>query len=376
MPNKLRILQIIPTLDRSGAEKQMVALAKGLPRDRFEVEVVALARLGPFEAELRSAGIPVALEKKRWKFDPLCISALARRIRKGGFDIVQTWIFAANVHGRLAAFRARTPAVIATEMAVDLWKSRVHLAIDRRLARRTDAVVGNSQAVVEFYRSAGVRADRLVMIHSGIACESAARVESREAIRAPLGVSASDPLILFAGRLAEQKRVADLLFALDLLQHVRDDVKTWIVGSGPLERELKERARAHRLEAKVSFLGHRADVPRLLSAADVCVLPSAYEGLPNIVLEAMCSEVPVVATAAPGTTELIEDGVSGLLVPVGKPAELTRAMRKIILDPELGRRLAGAAKARVTAEFSAAKMAAEFAALYERLAEAKRQRVS
>ena len=122
-------------------------------------------------------------------------------------------------------------------------------------------------------------------------------------------------LVLFAGRLAEQKRVDDLLKALDLLQHVQPNVCTLIAGDGPLRDRLEESARTYHLDGRVQFLGHREDVPQLLAAADLVVLPSAYEGLPNVVLEAMRFHKPVVATAAPGTTEVIVDGHDGTTSP-------------------------------------------------------------
>ena len=95
----------------------------------------------------------------------------------------------------------------------------------------------------------------------------------------------------------------------------------------------------YHLDGRVRFLGHRDDVPRLLAAADLVVLPSAYEGLPNLVLEAMRFGKPVVATAAPGTTEVVVDGQTGVLVPVGNPQLLARAIRDVIRDRELAHRL-------------------------------------
>src|SRR5262249_55047575 len=125
------------------------------------------------------------------------------------------------------------------------------------------------------------------------------------------------------------------------------------------------------LDGKVRFLGHRDDVPGLLAAADVLVLPSRYEGLPNVVLEAMRFRKPVVATAAPGTTELVIDGVTGRLVPVGKAAALAQALGGVPGDPEPARRMGEAGRARVEAEFTASAMVDRFADLYESLARAK-----
>ena len=125
------------------------------------------------------------------------------------------------------------------------------------------------------------------------------------------------------------------------------------------------------LDGRVRFLGHRDDVPRLMAAADVVVLPSAYEGLPNVVLEAMRFRKPVVATAAPGTTEVVVDGETGLLVPVGNVMLLARAIRDLVRDPVLASRLGEAGRARVEAHFRADTMVAQFAELYENLARSK-----
>ena len=372
-PAVLNVLQFIPTLDRSGAEKQMVLLSKGLPHDRFRVEAAALTRLGPLAAELEGAGVPVTLIGKRHKADPFALARMVRFLRAKKFDVVQTWIFAANVYGRIAARRARVPVVVTAEMAVDLWKGRAQREIDRRLAPWTDKVVGNSRAVVDFYRKVGVPEGRLACIPSGIAAEAPPAAD-RAAVRAEFGWPADAPLAIFAGRLAPQKGVDDLLTALDLLQHVRPDLRTLIVGDGPLRGRLEETARAFRLldgAGFARFAGHRNDVPRLLAAADLLVLPSLYEGLPNVVLEAMQLGKPVVATAAPGTTEAVADGETGLLVPVRTPTDLAEAIRTVVGDPDLAHRLGEAGRARVEAEFRAEVMVQRFADLYEQLARSK-----
>jgi glycosyltransferase involved in cell wall biosynthesis len=366
----LNVLQLIPTLDRSGAEKQMAILARGLPRDRFRVEVAALTRLGPLEAELRAAGVPVTAIGKKLKVDPLALARLVRLLRSRRFDVLQTWIFAADTYGRVAARLARVPVVVTAEMAVDLWKGPRDLAVDRYLARWTDRVVGNSRAVVDFYRRNGIPEDRLEMIPSGIGDEEPPAVD-RAALRAEFGWPGDAPLLLFAGRLAEQKGVGDLVAAIDLVRYVVPELRALIVGDGPLRSQLEETARDFRLDGMVKFAGHRDDVPRLLAGADLLVLPSLYEGLPNVVLEAMRFSRPVVATAAPGTTEVVDDGRTGLLVPVRDPPALAQAIRTVVRDPALARRLGDAGRARVEAEFRAATMIERFAALYERLARAK-----
>ncbi len=367
----LKVLQLIPTLDRSGAEKQMAILAAGLPKDRFQVEVAALTRLGPLEAELRAAGVRVTLIGKHLKIDPFALGRLTRFLKRGKFDIVQTWIFAANVYGRIAAHLAKVPVVITAEMAVDLWKSPNHFRIDRKLASWTDRVVGNSQAVSDFYQDkVGLPADKLVVIPSGIGDEEPPSID-RAKVRATLGAAPDTPVAIFVGRLAPQKAVGDLLKTLDLLQHVMPKLQTWIVGDGPLREQLQSTSIAYNLKGLAHFLGHRDDVPTLLEAADLLVLPSLYEGLPNVILEAMRFRKPVVATAAPGTTEVVVDGVTGRLVPLGDPPAMAQAMREILEDPNLASRLGLAGRARVESLFSAQVMIDRFAALYEDLSHAK-----
>ncbi len=211
-PTMLKILQLIPTLDRSGAEKQMALLAAELPRDRFQVEVATLTRLGPLEEELRAAAVPVLQISKSWKLDPWALRRLARLLKSRKYDVVHTWIFAANTYGRIAAHLAGVPVVVTSEMAVDLWKTSAHLRIDRWLARWTDRIIGNSQAVVDFYRDAGLPTEKLVRIYSGIGDERPPEIAPSQT-RQSLGITPEAPVILFAGRLAPQKGLKDLIDA-------------------------------------------------------------------------------------------------------------------------------------------------------------------
>ena len=113
--SRIRVLLIIPTLDQSGAEKQFTLLATGLPKDQFDVHVIALTRGGPYTETISHAGIPISILNKRWKFDPFCLSRLSSSIRTIKPDLIHTWLFAANAYGRMVAGGKNQPPVIVSE---------------------------------------------------------------------------------------------------------------------------------------------------------------------------------------------------------------------------------------------------------------------
>jgi glycosyltransferase involved in cell wall biosynthesis len=361
-----RIVQIISTLDRGGAEKQLALLATGLPREEFEVHVCALTGGGPYEQELVRGGIPVAAMGKRWKFDPVCWWKLRDYLVRLRPALAHTWMFTANSYGRTAAVSAKVPRIVASERCVDSWKAWHQLAIDRRLARSTDAIVVNGRGVEQFYREQGIPAGKLRLITNGIGPAPPSDVTHDELCR-ELGLPAEARLIGAVGRLWHQKRIKDVIWAADLLKVTRKDVHLLIIGEGP-QREALERFRELCLiEDQVHFLGARSDVMRLMPHFDLLWLASSFEGLPNVIMEAMSAGVPVVATDIWGNRELVVHGETGFLVPVGDRAGLARCAYKILEDGELRKRLGETGRRRILAEFSVETMVARHAALYREL---------
>lgn len=361
-----RILQIIPTLDRSGAEKQMTLLAAGLPRGEFEVHVAALTRGGPLQAELAAAAIPTTVIGKRWKIDPAAYLRLERHVAALRPVLVHTWLFAGNCYGRVAAIRAGVPHIVAAERCVDRWKSWHEFAIDRLLEKRTDRVVVNSPAIADFCAARGLTREKFVVIPNGVALLESAAV-ARDELLCELRLPPHARLIGAIGRLWPQKRVKDLIWTTELLKVIRDDVHLLIIGDGPQREALERYARLVRIDDKVHFLGQREDVPRLLPHLDVVWLASAYEGLPNVVMEALVTAVPVVCTDIPGNRELVAHGETGFLVPVGDRGGFARYTQKILEDPELAKRLGAAGRRRMLDEFSVGRMVERHAALYREL---------
>jgi glycosyltransferase involved in cell wall biosynthesis len=364
----IRLLLIIPTLVRGGAEKQLALLARGLPREQFELHVAVLTHSGPLEQSLTDDGISVTVIGKRWKFDPLCYWRLLRHIRTIKPDIVHTWLFAANSYGRQAAIAAGVKHIIAGERCVDPWKATWQLAIDRWLAPKTERIITNSNGVMEFYVGHGLPTDKFVVIPNGIALEPIPNSVSREELLQELDLPPSARLLGAVGRLWPQKRVKDLIWAADLLKTTRDDAHLLIIGDGPQRSRLERYRDQSLIIERVHFLGERDDVPRLMQHFDVLWLASEYEGQSNAVLEAMASGIPVIATDIPGNRDLVVDDMTGYLVPLGDRFEFTRRTHWLLDDESLRRRLGAAGRQRVLTEFTVEQMVARHASLYRQLA--------
>ena len=363
---KRRILQIIPSLDRSGAEKQLTLLACGLPRDEFEVHVCALTRGGPMRDPLRAAEIPVTVIGKRWRVDPRAYWKLRRHIARLAPELVHTWLFAANSYGRLAARACGVRSLVAAERCVDSWKGGTELSVDRFLARHTARIVVNSPAVRAFYVGRGLPEAKLLVIPNGVAPPPVA-AGNRQQLLAELGLPEGARLVALVGRLWPQKRVKDAIWAADLLKVIRDDVYLLLVGEGPLRERLLRYRDQVQIRDKVRFLGERSDVPRILPHLAALWSTSSFEGQSNTIMEAMAAGVPVVATDIPGTRDLVEHDRTGYLFPVGDRAALARYTQRLLENDELARRLGGTGRQRMAAQFTVEQMVARHAELYREL---------
>jgi glycosyltransferase involved in cell wall biosynthesis len=363
----VRIAFVIPTLDRSGAEKQLALLAARLPRDEFTPHVFALTRGGPYEAELAAAGVPVTIIGKSWKLDLGAWQRLKRVLAEFRPDVVHTWLFAANAYGRLSLPRQPRLRVIVSERCVDSWKSGWQLWLDRRLAAVADRIVGNSQSVVDFYAQQGIPREKLRCIPNGIEMP---QQESVDRARVLQKLDFPDDAFVAGciGRLALQKRVRDVIWAVETLRQIRPQLRLAIFGDGPERSRLEDFARSVHCQDHVRFLGHRDDAANWLPVFDAFCLASSFEGQSNSLMEAMAAARPVVVTNIPPNLELVTPEETGLAFQPEDSVGLMQQLRRLIDEPDLGRRLGAAARERMVAEFSVAAMVDRYAALYREVA--------
>lgn len=362
---------VIPTLDQSGAEKQFTLVASQLPREEFEVRVIALTRGGPLEQPLLDQGIPVDVLNKRWKFDPGTLWQLRSLLSKYQPDILSTWMFAANAYGRLVGrMGSDSPRIVISERCVDSWKASWQHWLDRRLLSRTDRVIANSPSVAEFYRERGVPAERLSVIVNGVQeppQPNMARLEFL--VRQDLPQDAR--LIFTIGRLAPQKRLRDLLWGMQILKQADPRYRLIICGDGPEKFSLPQYAREVDCADVVRFLGHREDASSLLHLADIFWLGSEFEGMSNSLMEAMACGKPVVVSSIPANQRLVSHGVEGYVANLGDGPGFAQFTLKILADPALARQMGERGRFKMQSEFSVQEMVAGYAEVFRSEASAR-----
>jgi starch synthase (maltosyl-transferring) len=361
-----RILYVITDTDVGGAEKCCAQLAMGLDRSCWEPAVCSLAPLGAMAERLKGAGIAVhSLSARRAWHAPFAVLRLTRLLSRFRPALVHTFLFHANSIGRLAARLAGAPPVVSC-IRVAEKRYRHHLIIENLTCRLSGMIVCVSQAVADFTRRRShVPAMRLAVIPNAVDAldEPAGGTVARSVLGAPPHALAA----VYVGRLDPQKGVDVLLQAIARAQQSLPHLHVSLAGSGPEQESLIKMARQLNVDSRTHFLGWRDDVCNLLKAADLFVMPSRWEGMPNAVLEAMAAGLPVIATRAEGSAELVRDGQTGKLVAIDDPDELAAAMVSLGNDPAMRRRYGQNGQEVARREFSIDRMIAQYVALYESL---------
>lgn len=358
----INILYVIWSLGLGGAEQVVINLAKGLDKTRFNPVICCLNDRGNFAGKLENEGIKVIALNKKYKFDLRIINKLITVIKQNNIKIVHTHLWGANFWGRIASILSGIPVIIATEHNIDTWKKIYHLVLDKWLSHWTDRIIVVSNSVKEFYvGKARVNPAKTSVIYNGINAEI---YEFAMDNREEFGIKNEETVLGIIGRLVPQKGHQYFLLAFKELLNTHN-IKGLIIGSGPLEDELKQFSQHLGLDGNIIFTGLRQDIPQLLKTIDILVMPSLREGLPIVALEAMASGVPVIATAVGGNPELIKNGFNGILVSPQDLKALIKGVSSILEDKNLAKRLIENARNRVREYFSIEKMVKETEGLYE-----------
>jgi glycosyltransferase involved in cell wall biosynthesis len=366
----IRVLHLITRLPVGGAERLLVDVARGLDPRRFTSIACCIQDRGELAGELEAHGIAVhSLDRMRTKrFDWRAIGKLARLMRDQRIDVVHSHLYHANLYGRLAARRAHVPAVASVHNTYAKRKWHREL-LNRWLAHISAKVI----AVSEDVRNDLVRYDRIppqkiALIHNGIDVSRVQTPVTRNEARARLGLTGDAIVLGCIARLEEQKGHRFLLEALARLNQPARGAARFrvvLVGDGRLRADLEQRAADLGVAQWTLFLGTRHDVPQILKALDICVMPSLWEGLSVAMLEAMAAGLPLVISDVSGVSQVVGNNEYGIKVPVGNVAELAHTIGRLAESAEQRAALGTAARQRVHDRFSAQAMLADLSRLYE-----------
>ena len=361
------VTHLITELDAGGAQTALARLLENMDRTRFTPSVICLYNGDKIAAErIRDLGVPVfdLGMKSVWSWN--AVPRLYRILRRKRPRILHSWLFHADVLGRMVGRMARVPAIVSSRRSIVIGGR--HRELIKRWTRTLDHKVIAACEAARRAEIENTRADpdKVVTIYGGLQPEEFDHVAS-DGVRREMGIPAEAAVVGTVGRLHPLKGHEHLLTALGQLRPDAPDVRALIVGSGELAGPLQRQAEEAGLRDRVIFCGQRADVRELLAALDVFVLPSLSEGLPNALLEAMASTLPVVATAVGGILELVVDGVTGRLVPPADAAAIARALREILAQPSRAQAMASAARQRVEERFSVDTTVRNVLAVYDEL---------
>ena len=306
-------------------------------------------------------------------YDPRQVWHLANLVRDQHFDVVHPHEVSSNVVtcGMLAIRRVPIVSTVHGWIGNTL-KQRLMNALDKRVLRHFDRVIAVSNRIQQDLLDARVPANRISLLHNAIVLEKHRRSEGSGSLRSLVGKDLPHPVMVSIGRLSPEKGHADLVEALRLVAAQGRHVSTVLAGDGPSRADLVRQIQASGLEDWIHLPGYVNEPARLLQDADLMVLPSHTEGLPNAALEAFAMEVPVLATSVGGTPEVVTDGETGRLVPAQSPESLAAGILDFLEDPAKWRGWAGRGRRIVEEKFDFNIRTRKLEALYCELVESRR----
>ncbi|MGQ9571453.1 MAG: glycosyltransferase, partial [Thermodesulfovibrionales bacterium] len=365
----INILHVISKLPVGGVENQLLMTLKNYDRMKLYPLVCSLLDKGEIGKEIEDAGIEViALNKLKHRFDWTIVKDIYRLIKKRNIKIVRTHQYHANLYGRLAGWLAKVPCIVASIHNVYTMDRKLHRRImNKFLSRFSDKVVAVSETVKkDILKYDGLREDEIIVIYNGIDTDSFVNRDGN-AIRREFGIPSDVPVIGTIGRLTFQKGQKYLIEAASKIKEKFPGIMLLIVGDGPMKDGLRNYAKILDLNENVIFTGSRRDIPALLAAMDIFVLPSLWEGLGNALLEAMASGKPIIATDIPPIREIVNSEKVGILVPPQNSNAIADSIEFLFHNKNFAENLANAARERVFTTFHIKTSVRHYTELFENI---------
>jgi glycosyltransferase involved in cell wall biosynthesis len=369
----IRILHCVSTFEIKTDTKWLHQLIGRLNTDKFQPAIACFYGQGPMQTAFIELGIPAFNLNAPHNVSPAALSRARDCIRRFQPDILHNHLLRAELYGGSAARLAGVPVILNTAYAIGSFRRHKKRRTDNLLDRICYRLATHTLTVSEAVRRDVIQrklkpADVVHTIHTGIDFNASLPNKSEtKRIRRHWQIPPQAPLILTVARLSYEKGVDILLQAAETVAGWHPDAHFVVVGDGPLRNTLEQQVRSANLQQNVHLVGFRADVDHCLAAADLFVMPSLMEGMPNALLEAYRAKLPVIASAAGGLPEAVDHEKTGLLVAPGDPDELASAIRRLLTDKSLRQQLACNGRNWAEQRFSLPVVVRKYEALYEKL---------
>jgi glycosyltransferase involved in cell wall biosynthesis len=363
---KYRLMIITHDLALGGLQQVIVNILRTINRDVFDPSVLCLRALGDYVPEIEELGIKVhLLTQKRDGVDYFAFLKVARILRREKISVIHTHNTQPFIDGVIGGLLAGVKTMVHTDHARDFPDKRRYMFAEWFLSHFVYKVVAVSEHTAKnLIKYEKISPRKIAVIPNGIDGSKYAISIDKDKKRAELGITNKGPIIGIGVRLCEQKGITYLLQAMPGIIEKFPDCTLVIAGKGPLEADLENEANALGITGNVKFVGMRLDMPELLKLFDVYVLPSLWEGLPLVLLEAMVAGCPIVATDVGGVVTIIRHEVSGLLVKTKNFAEIRDAVDKLLSSVQLRRDFVRNARGLFEQEFDAKIMTSRYEDLY------------
>jgi glycosyltransferase involved in cell wall biosynthesis len=373
LPDNARIVHLVKMVGVSGMERHLLSLLPGLRACGLDARIIVLVEpdkpMTEYLQAMQRLGVPAEALVISRDFDPGLMATLAKKFREGGYYGVHTHLIHGDIHGLIAAKLAGIRHIFSTAHNDDRFRRLLPIRIVQAILwRQVEAGIAISESLrqflirVEFAPPDHIHTVRYGLDRSSVQIDPAAR----QNLRAELSLDPQTPLVGSVCRLVEQK---GLRYAIQAFAQIADQVPAAhfiIAGDGPLKTSLQQQAADLGLRQRMHFLGWRTDSHSLLAAVDVLLMPSLWEGFGLVMLEAMASATPIIASNVSALPEIVVDGETGFLVPPADPESLADKMIHLLKNPDQAREMGHRGQRRLDSVFSVDRMVQQTLKVYGR----------
>jgi glycosyltransferase involved in cell wall biosynthesis len=368
----MNILLAIQNLEVGGAERQAVELACGLKKLEHKVTICCLNSLGPLAEEVTSRGVVVVCLGKKFKYDFTVIFRFFKLLKNNNIDVLQTFLFGADLWGRLAARLAGVKVLLTSNRSGGVHYENKELWFERVLWPLSDGIISNTNIGRELlHKNIKIPLSKTYFVPNGYDLNKFNGLPDKGSVKSELGFTNDQFVAVITGSLKPVKNHKMLIESARLIVEKNNKIVFMVIGGGVLELELLQMTKKYGLKDNIIFLGLRQDIPRLLQTADVGILTSKWEGMANSILEYMASGLPVVATDVGGVRDLITPDKTGYLVPSDDAPAMAQKLLELFNDPARAKAMGQTGKEWVQANCDFMQLARKTEAIYQEIYQSK-----